>query len=408
MITRYFYGYNIVASGFIIQAVTIGAMFTYGVFFKEFQAEFGWTRATVSGAPSLAFLVMGAAGILAGRLNDRIGPKSLIVVSGISMGLGYLAMSRLQAPWQLYLLYGVLVGIGFSTHDVITLSTVARWFSKRRGMMSGIVKVGTGSGQLAVPLIATALITAYGWRNAYLIIGAAVLVILVAVAQVLRRDPQALGLLPDGGSQDPHGIVIGAREPGVSMRAAARMREFWTICVAEFTIFFCLLTMILHIVPYATDQGLSPMTAAGVLSTIGGVSMLGRAAMGVINDRIGGKRSLIICFIILIGGLIWLQVAREAWMLFLFAPIYGFAHGGFFTVISPTVAELFGTDSHGLLFGVVLASGTVGGAVGQQLAGSTFDVTGSYRLVFLILTGLAVAGLILVALWLPRRGADAV
>jgi MFS family permease len=179
---RYFYGYNIVASGFIIQAVAIGAMFTYGVFFKEFQAEFGWTRATVSGASSLAFLVMGAAGIRAGRLNDRIGPKILVVVSGISMGLGYLLMSRIQAPWQLYLLYGVLVGTGFSTHDVITLSTVARWFAKRRGMMSGIVKVGTGSGQLVVPLIATALIAAYGWRNAYLIIGAAVLVILVTVA----------------------------------------------------------------------------------------------------------------------------------------------------------------------------------------------------------------------------------
>jgi MFS family permease len=403
VIARYFYGYNIVASGFIIQAVVIGAMFTYGVFFKELQAEFGWTRAMVSGAPSLAILVMGAAGILAGRLNDRIGPKILIVVSGISMGLGYLLMSRMQAPWQLYLLYGVLVGIGFSTHDVITLSTVARWFSKRRGMMSGIVKVGTGSGQLLVPLIATALIAAYGWRNAYLIIGAAVLLILVSVAQVLRRDPQALGLLPDGGSHDPHRTVIEAKEPGVSIQGAARMREFWTICVAEFTIFFCLLTMIVHIVPYATDQGLSPMTAAGVLSTIGGVSMLGRAAMGVTNDRIGGKRSLIICFIILLGGLIWLQVAREAWMLFLFATIYGFAHGGFFTVISPTVAELFGTDSHGLLFGVVLASGTVGGAVGLLLAGSTFVVTGSYRLVFLILTGLAVAGLILVALWLPPR-----
>ncbi len=407
MIAKYFYGYNIVASGFIIQAVAIGAMFTYGVFFKEFQIEFGWSRATVSGASSLAFLVMGAAGILAGRLNDRIGPKRLIVVSGISMGLGYLLMSRLQAPWQLYLLYGVLVGIGFSTHDVITLSTVARWFAKRRGMMSGIVKVGTGSGQLLVPLIATALIAAYGWRNAYLIIGAAVLVILVAVAQVLRRDPQALGLLPDGGGHDPHDNVIGARKPGVSMRAAARMREFWTICVAEFTIFFCLLTMIVHIVPYATDQGLSAWAAAGVLATIGGVSMLGRAAMGVTNDRIGGKHSLIICFIILLGGLIWLQVAREAWMLFLFAPIYGFAHGGFFTVISPTVAELFGTDSHGLLFGVVLASGTVGGAIGQWLAGSTFEVTGSYQLVFLILTGLAVAGLILIALWLPPRGVAA-
>jgi MFS family permease len=403
---RYFYGYNIVASGFIIQAVAIGAMFTYGVFFKEFQTEFGWSRATVSGASSLAFLVMGAAGILAGRLNDRIGPKILIVVSGISMGLGYLLMSRLQAPWQLYLLYGVLVGTGFSTHDVITLSTVARWFAKRRGMMSGIVKVGTGSGQLLVPLIATALIAAYGWRHTYLIIGAAVLVILVSVAQVLRRDPQALGLLPDGGGHHPHSTEIEAKEFGVPMRVAARMREFWTICVAEFAIFFILLTMIVHIVPYATDQGLPPTIAAGVLATIGGVSMLGRAAMGVTNDRIGGKRSLIICFIILLCGLIWMQLAREAWMLFLFAPIYGFAHGGFFTVMSPTVAELFGTDSHGLLFGIVLASGTVGGAVGPLLAGSTFDITGSYRLVFLILTGLAMAGLILIALWLPRRGVD--
>jgi MFS family permease len=235
--------------------------------------------------------------------------------------------------------------------------------------------------------------------------GAAVLVILVAVAHVLRRDPQALGLLPDNGRQDSRETATAVREPGVPMRKAARMREFWTICMAEFTIFFCLLTMIVHIVPYATDRGLPPATAAGVLATIGGVSMLGRAVMGVANDRIGGKRSLIICFIILLGGLIWLQVAREAWMLFLFAPIYGFAHGGFFTVVSPTVAELFGTDSHGLLFGVVLANGTVGGAIGPLLAGTTFDITGSYHFVFLTLTVLAVAGLILIALWLPPQGA---
>jgi MFS family permease len=154
---RYFYGYNIVGACFVIQAVSIGAMFTYGIFFKQFQADFGWSRATISGALSLAFLIMGAVGILAGRLNDRIGPKVLIVVSGFSLGLGFMLMSRLQAPWQLYLLYGVLAGIGFSTHDVITLSTVARWFVKRRGMMSGIVKVGTGTGQVLVPPFAAAI-----------------------------------------------------------------------------------------------------------------------------------------------------------------------------------------------------------------------------------------------------------
>ena len=142
MRTKYFYGYNIVAAGFIIQAVCYGMMFTYGVFFKEFQAEFGWSRAAISGASSLSNFMGGAVGILAGRLNDKIGPRALIVASSISFGLGYLLMSRMQAPWQLYVLYGVLVSVGFGTHDVITLSTVARWFLRSRGIMSGIVKVG--------------------------------------------------------------------------------------------------------------------------------------------------------------------------------------------------------------------------------------------------------------------------
>jgi MFS family permease len=403
MRVKYFYGYNIVAAGFIIQAVGVGAMFTYGVFFKEFQAEFGWSRAAISGASSLAFLMMGLVGIIAGKMNDRIGPKVIIVVSGISMGLGYMLMSRLQTLWQLYLLYGVLVGIGFSTHDVITLSTVARWFERRRGMMSGFVKVGTGSGQFLVPLIATLLIAAYGWRNSYLIIGSAALVIFVAVAQVLSRDPQAIGLLPDGDSHDSYDNGSGSRQESVTLRAAARTGQFWIICVAEFAIFFCLLTIIVHIVPHALDLELNSPAAVGVLSTIGGVSLLGRIVMGTAIDKIGGKRSLIICFILLLCGLCWLQVASKAWMLFLFAVIYGVAHGGLFTVMSPMVAEFFGTGSHGVLFGIVLASGTIGGAIGPLMAGVTFDTTGSYRIAFLLLTLLAVIGFVLILLLKPPR-----
>ena len=395
------------AAGFIIQAVCIGAMFTYGVFFKEFQAEFGWSRAAISGASSLAFLTMGLVGVIAGKMNDRIGPKVIIVISGISLGIGYLLMSGLQALWQLYLIYGVLVGIGFSTHDVITLSTVARWFIRRRGMMSGIVKVGTGSGQFLVPLIATLLIAAYGWRNSYLIIGSVALLIFVAVAQVLSRDPQGIGLLPDGDSNES--CDNGNRSPkeSANLRAAAQTRQFWTLCVAEFAIFFCLLTIIVHIVPHAMDLGLTPPIAVGVLSTVGGVSMLGRIVIGTANDKIGGKRSLVICFTMLLCGLIWLHVASQAWMLFLFAVIYGFAHGGFFTVMSPTIAEFFGTGSHGLLYGIVLASGTIGGAAGPLMAGYTFDVTGNYRIAFLILILLAVIGFILITLLQPSREGDA-
>ncbi len=402
MNTRYFYGYNIVAAGFLIQAVCIGAMFTYGIFFKEFQSAFGWSRALISGASSLAFLVMGAAGVLAGLLNDRIGPKIIIAVSGASLGIGYMLMSRLEMPWQLYLLYGGFVGIGFSTHDVITLSTVARWFVMRRGMMSGLVKVGTGAGQLTVPLIATGLIALFGWRNAYLIIGAVSLTVLVTVAQLMKRDPQGIGQLPDGGRHRIRSAAL-SRPQSLPLRVVARTLSFWTLCLAEFAIFFCLLTTIVHIVPHARDQGLEPAAAAAILSTIGGVSILGRIVMGTANDGIGGKRSLIVCFIILIGSLVWLQLAVSAWMLFIFAIVYGFAHGGLFTVMSPTVAELFGTGSHGLLFGTVLFSGTIGGSIGPWLTGYIFDQTGSYRAAFIVLTALAVMGLVLVILLQPLK-----
>ncbi len=406
MISKYFYGYNIVAAGFIIQAVSIGAMFTYGIFFIEFQSEFGWSRATISGASSLTFLITGAIGVLAGRLNDRIGPRVLIMASGISLGLAYMLMSRIQSPWQIYLLYGGLAGIGFSTHDVVTLSTVTRWFVKRRGMMSGIVKVGTGTGQFVVPLIVTVLVAAYGWRNSYLIIGGVILVTLLSVAQMMRRDPQGMGLLPDDAGDEVSGVGNRDPEPDISLRAAARTSQFWIMCLSEFVTFLCLMTMIVHIIPHGTDIGLSLATAAGVLSTIGGMSLLGRIVMGTANDRIGGKRSLTICYAVLICALIFLQTANQTWMLLLFAAIYGFAHGGFFTVMSPAIAELFGTGSHGAIFGIVLFSGMIGGAIGPLLTGRVFDVTGSYQTAFIFLIGAAISGLILITFLRPLQGAS--
>ena len=398
---RYFYGYNIVAAGFITQAVVIGAMFTYGVFFKELEAAFGWSRTLVSGASSVAFLCMGIGGVIAGSLNDRFGPRIILTFSSISLGLGYILMSQMGASWQLYLLYGLLVGIGFATHDVITLSTIARWFIRRRGMMPGLVKVGTGAGQLVVPLLAAAMIARLGWRSAYLVIGILCLAALVAVAQLMKRDPQGLGLYPDGNA--PTGTTVGqtAQVSSLTLKAATRTLTFWCLCVTEFMIFGCLLTTIVHIVPHARDLGLQPTTAAAVLSTIGGISMLGRIVMGTANDRIGGKRPLVLSLALLILSLVWLQVAASAWMLFAFAVLYGFAHGALFTVMSPTVAEFFGTASHGLIFGVVLFSGTLGGSLGPLIAGYIFDLSGAYRAAFITLTVMASIGLLLALLIRP-------
>jgi MFS family permease len=404
--TKYFYGNNIVAASFVIQGMSIGSLVTYGVFFKEFQYEFGWSRTMISGASALNYLITGLGGILVGRLNDKIGPKMVITTTGIFLGLAFLLMSFLQEPWQLYLIYGVLAGIGISTTDIITLSTVARWFIKRRGMITGIVKMGTGFGQLVMPLIAAALISAYGWRHSYLYMAAANLVIILVAAQVLRRDPQGMGLRPNGDSHENLAASERTVESGVTLSAALEMKQFWIICMAWFTVFFCVLTIPVHIVPHARDLGLSPGTAAGVLSTIGGVSVLGRIVMGTANDRIGGKGSLILCYIVLLCGLIWLQVASNVWMLFLFAAIYGFVHGAFFTVLSPTVAEFFGTLSHGVLFGIILFSGTVGGSVGPLIAGRIFDTTGSYQIAFIVLTGMAAIGLALITLLKPLQKSD--
>jgi len=396
---RFYYGYWVAAACFAIQGIGIGTFISFGVFFKPLLAEFGWSRAILSGASSMTFLVSGIIGIFVGSLNDRIGPRIIMAVTSGFFGLGYLLMSQVSALWQLYFFLGVVIGIGTSSIDIIPLTTTARWFVNRRGMMTGMVKVGTGAGQLTIPLMAGLLIAAYGWRTAYMIMGAVVLVLLVSISQLLRRDPSQMGLLPDGAEEGPAGET--GQTKGVRLREAMGTRQFWIICLVNLTVIYCLLTIMMHIVPHAMDIGISSIKAAGIISTIGGVSMVGRLIIGIAIDRIGNKKAMTICFLILIASLLWLQVAGELWMLYLFAAVYGLAHGGFFTVISPIVAEFFGIGSHGVLFGVVGFSGTVGGAIGPFLAGHIFDITSSYQLVFFILTGVSVTGLILISLLKP-------
>lgn len=400
---KYFYGYNIVLSGFLIQGISIGAMFTFGVFFKELQTEFGWSRGLISGASSLSFFVMGIGAIIFGTLNDRIGPRLILSVSGIFLAAGYLLMSFIQKPWQLYLLYGLFISIGFATHDVITLSTLAKWFVRLRGRMTGLTKTGTGVGQFVMPVAATALIAAYGWRLAYQVIGVFSLVTLFLAAQLMKSDPTSIGALPDGDRQSTARAVDNPETAGSKSANAFQSRQFWILCTIQFFVFFCLFTVIVHIVPHARDMGLAPAIAAVVLSTIGSVSIIGRLVIGTLIDKIGGKRSMISCFVILISSLILLQLANQTWMLFLFAAFYGFAHGGFFTVMSPLIAESFGTGTLGQLFGVVLFVGTLGGTIGPTLSGYAFDVTGNYQVPFIIITGCAVAGLCLAGLLQTTR-----
>jgi len=391
----FFYGYIIVALCFCIQAIGVGAHFTFGIFFKPLLADFHWSRATLSGAQSLAILIGGFLGILVGKLNDRLGPRIVMSVTGFLLGLGFLLMSRLDTVWQLYLFYGVVVGVGMSSIDVIALTTTARWFVRRRGIMTGIVKAGTGTGQLVMPLVASILIAGSGWRNSYIVIGAMVMALLIPIGQLLRRDPARMGLLPKGNGETQI-VRPNLAETGYYLHEAFQTRQFWTICFVNLATMFCLRIIIVHIVPHATDLGIQSTTAAGILSTIGGISIGARLIIGITIDRIGNKHSMIIGFILLISTLLWMQLVKELWMLYIFAVVYGFAHGGLLTITSPIVAEYFGVRSHGVLFGVVVFAGTIGGAIGPILAGYIFDVTGSYNLAFWACITTAAIGLVLI------------
>jgi len=340
----------------------------------------------------IGFLVMGA-------LNDRFGPRIIMAAGIFVFSMGYLLMSRVGAVWQLYLFYP-LVGLGNAATEVVILPMLARWFVKKRGTITGIAKTGTGLGILTMPLLASFLIAAYDWRSSYLILGILVLVTGIPLSQLLRHDPAKMGLMPDGETQETVDN-LDSRASGLSFREAARTRQLWITCGIYVTILFGIQVIMVHIVPYAIDNGIAKTSAAGVIAAVGGASILGRLVMGYTGDRLGSRSALIICFISFVAAFIWLQFATELWMLYLFAVVYGFCHGGFIALISPFIASLFGTRAHGVLLGTVLFSGTIGGSIGPLMAGYVFDVTGSYRIAFLVLLGLAITGLILSNLLKP-------
>ena len=293
---RLFYGYWIVAASFIIQLMYLGCVYSFGVLFSIYETQFGWSRAVISGAASLFFLMMGAFGILMGAASDKYNPRVVLTICVILFSIGFILLSRISEPWELYLFYGVLGGIGVAAHEVVTLSTIARWFKKNLGLMSGIVKAGSGIGQASIPLIAAIMITQIGWRDTCLALGFMSLIIMSIVAQVFKKDPQEIGEQPLG-EQNKAIKIDKIREPKSHPNKIYKQKIFWILCFAKLSDMFCLFTIITHIVPHGIDLGLTTQTAVTVLSTIGGCSILGRIIFGSCYDYFGAQRSLMICFI---------------------------------------------------------------------------------------------------------------
>jgi len=399
---RFFYGYVVVAVCFAIQVVGWGIHNSFGIFFAPLLHEFDWSRASVAGAGAVSVLIHGIGSIVAGGMNDRIGPRKIMTGCGLLMGAGYMLMSRVDTLWEIYLFYGLIIGIGVSGTDVVLLSTAARWFHTRRGIVTGIIKVGTGLGMVIMPLFITLLLNHFAWRTTFFILGVVILVVYVLLAQLLVRDPALKKQYPDNARQTDNRAL--SREEGLTFRDILRTRRFWTLCVVTLLVVSCTYTVMMHIVPHLLDIGVSPAKAASVLSIVGGISIVGRLVLGAIVDKTGAKKALMIPISLLFTALWVLVFAKTMGMFYLFAVIQGFAHGGFYALISPTVAEFFGTREHGIILGAVIFSTTIGGSVGPFAAGYVFDVTGTYSVVFAGLAGISLVALALTTTFKSAHG----
>ncbi|MFC2006603.1 MFS transporter [Chloroflexota bacterium] len=380
---------------FISMTIWGGLLPVYGVFFKPMSTELGWTRATTSGAYSWMYLLAGFLAILAGKLSDKFGPRLLIMVCGLLMGLGYVLMSQVNTIWQLYLFYGVIVGIGVGgTAHPTVMSTMARWFVRRRGLVTGIVQAGMGIGAIIILPLTARLISTQGWRTCYIILGIMALVIFILVGQFLRRDPAQMRQVPYGaGEAKIESLVSEAR--WVCLTKAIRNGQFWMISGIWFCSMFSMVIIGVHIIPHATDLGISPVNAANILAIRAGANIIGNIAIGVAGDKIGTKPALIISFILRTTALFWLLIIKEVWMFYQFALIIGFFAAGSGALMYPIVAELFGLGELGVIIGSVQYAGVVGGAMSTTLGGMIFDHTGSYQLGFLICAAFSFIGLIL-------------
>ena len=243
---------------------------------------------------------------------------------------------------------------------------------------------------MVLPPLAALLMAVVGWRYAVSALGYGAAALLLIAACWVEFPPRR------------RSSVRPTERYGPAFAEVRRSRAFWTLCAAQFLFFPSLVTVPLHIAAHGFDLGMTRTTAATLLTMIGGASIAGRLTVGTFVDRIGGRNAYVLSLVPLVAGLLALLVVETRRALFAAVAVYGFAHGGLFTVVAPTVAEFFGTRAHGAIFGGIVFFGTLGAAVGPVLAGRIFDVTGSYEYAF---TGLAAMGAIGLALVisLPRR-----
>ena len=392
------YGWVMVALGALMTCVAVGAMFSLAVFLRPITEATGWSTTAVSGAMTLNFLAMGAAGFGWGALSDRIGPRWVVLAGAVLLGLGLFLASRAQGVLQFQLAFGLLVGIAVGSFFTPMIAAVMGWITEHRGLAVSLVSVGVGVAPMTMSPFAAWLSTRMDWRPAMLTLALLVWATLIPAALFVRRPPAAEPAAPSARTEGREEVSLG--KALLSTPFIILALTFFACCAAHAGPIF-------HTVSYAMVCGLTPMAAVTIYSVEGLAGLGGRLAFGVAADKLGVKRVLIAGLVIqafAAGAFIYASRLGEFYAV---AATFGFAYGGVMPLYAVLAREYFGQRHLGAVFGAAAMISSLGMALGPAVGGWIFDTFGRYTWMYL---GSAAMGLgaVAIALAFPPFGARSV
>lgn len=400
-----FYGWIVLGLSFTVLCVAYGIQFTFGVFMTAIEADTGWDRTSLSVPYSVYIFVYSALGAVTGWSTDRWGPRIVIFTGGCLLGSGILLTSQIQDPWQLYVTLGVVAALGMSAAFVPCNATVVRWFIQRRGLALSISTSGGSAGNFLFPPLAAALIAAYGWRSTYVILGCLGLTIITLCALFIVRDPEQMGLRPDGHvplppTQDGPPTTEEA-SPELTLAQAQRTVSLWMLTAVYTMTWLVIFMPFVHIVPFAIGLGVSQVQAATIISVIGLGSLAGRLITGTISDLLGRLPTLGLSLFLQAVAFLGFYYSTGLNWLYPSAVIFGFSYGGATALFPAITGDFFGRLSVGAIVGFIFGVAGSTAAFGPFIAGYIYDATGSYGAAFLLSAGFNLIGVFLL-LFLKR------
>ena len=386
---KIFWGWYIVGGAFLVMGINYGARYCFGVFLKPMAAEFGLSRSVISVAAAINMLVYSFGSIFVGRMLDRIAPRWITTTGAVIAACGYILTGFISTPLGLYITYGLMVGAGAAGMGVVACSSsVSKWFINKRGLAIGFASMGISLGTVTLTPLAGYIVGVFNWRAGLIALGVITLLMGVLVSQTLMRktNPEAYGLLPDGDKTAViHQSSAEQTVHKVSTLTIFKDSRFWTLAICQGLAVMISMSVFVHQVAYATDNGIDKMAAAASLAAISMTGFMGQFLFGWITDRIKDpKYGSFIGILFMLAGTILLLNVRTVSQLYVCALIYGFGYGSLAPILPLLVANRFGRHVVGSIYGLLTFFIGVGGAIGPVLGGVIYDHFGSYRYLWLI------------------------